>query len=222
MDEGSNRMADETARAAMTTDVVRFLRELFRLVRTDQSDFETAKALGAAAEENPEDALIALQWLTEVRNVVSPSYETDRARRVLTAAISRTPPEPASSKDAVLFEREQELARMPQEQAFAELVSAVPELDLFGSRAKQLADAPASFGISLEANGVNVPPDLLPNTARLVGPGSNHPDPLVKSHVAASIVSNYVVAVITGTTHLALWDESAPMRAGSLTGTLAE
>lgn len=215
-------MADETVRAAATPDFVRFLRELFRVVRSDPNDFEAAKALGATVEADWEDALMALKWLKEVRSVAGPSYETDRARRVLTAAIGRTPPEPASSEDALLFEREQELARMSQEQAFAELVSAVPELDLFGSRAKQLADAPASFGISIESNRVNVPPDLLPNTTRLVGPCSNHPDPLVKSPVAASVVSNYVVAVITGTTHLALWDPTAPMRAGSLTGTLAE
>lgn len=107
---------------------------------------------------------------------------------------------------------------MPQEQAFAKLVAAVPELDAVRARANQLAESPESFGISTQSGRVNVPRELLPSTDRLVGPSSTHPDPLVRSSVAASVVSNYVAALTTRTTHLALWDPNAPLRSGSLTG----
>lgn len=208
------------AHAAVTPDVVRFLRELFSLVRSDLSDFEATEVLGSVIEATPADVPAALEWLKQVGNVASPNYETDRARRVLAAAVDGTPPEPASSKDAQLFERERDLARMPQEHAFAMLLSAVPELSVLLSRAERLAGAPASFGINIGSGRVTIPSGRLPGTAQLVGPCSHHPDPLVRSPIAASVVSNYVVALITHTTHLALWDPGAPMRRGSLTGTL--
>lgn len=195
-----------------------FIEELFDFARSDRSDSEVAKVLSATVEANRPEALVTLEWLRAVCDNTDPAYDTDRAYRALAAAIAGTPPEPISSEHAPLFERERALARMPQEQAFARLVTAVPELDVIRARANQLADSPESFGISTHSNRVNVPPDLLPNTGRLVGPSSSHPDPLVRSRVAASVVSNYVAARTTGTTHLALWDANAPMRSGNLTG----
>jgi hypothetical protein len=192
--------------------------ELFRLVRSDLSDSEAVESLGDAVAADPENARITFDRVDKTCGTVGPSYETDRARRVLQAAIAGTPPEPAPIDHVELFQREHALARMPLEQAFAELASAVPELDAVRSRANELADAPASFGISIELTCVNLPPDVLPDTAQLVGRASNHADPLVRSAVASTVVSNYVVAVVTGTTGLALWDESRPQRGASLTG----
>jgi hypothetical protein len=199
---------------------VTFLTELFDLARSDLSDREVAEALSSTVEANPKEALVALERLRTVCDNTDPAYDTDRAYRVLEALVGRTSPKPAPSEHAPLFERERELAQMPQEQAFAKLVAAVPELDAIRTRANQLADSPESFGIRTQSTLVSVPRDLLPNTNRLVGPSSAHPDPLVRSRVAASVVSNYVAARTTGTTHLALWDANAPMRSGSLTGTL--
>jgi hypothetical protein len=196
----------------------RFVKELIDLVRSELSDAKAAQMLGHKVEADPDAASSALEWLAQVCRVSTPTYETDRAYRLLAAATGHASPEPASCEHAVLFERERDLALMSQEQAFTQLASSVPELEQHRLRAQRLAEAPDSFGINIESRSVSIPPGLLPSTAPLVGPSSDNPDPLIRSHVASSVVSNYVVALMTRTTHLALWHPHAPTLAGSFSG----
>ena len=49
-----------------------------------------------------------------------------------------------------------------------------------------------------------------PTTGGLVGRGSRHPDPLIRSSVAGSVVANCVTAVLSHTTDRALWEHKQP------------
>lgn len=200
--------------------MAKFLGEIHSLCRSEMSDEEAVRALEPALERDPEVARRALAWLERAGSYEGPTFVFDRARRILSAAISHRDPEPASPEYAELFKREHDLARMTQTQAFAEIESIVPGLDEFHARADELAGSPDSSGIRIESGTADIPNDLLPSVAHLVGPFSGHPDPLVRSPVAAAVVSNYPVALITGTAQLALWDPQAPMRPGHFSGSL--
>jgi len=75
-----------------------------------------------------------------------------------------------------------------------------------------MAASPESFGIGQDAegNGLVIPSGVLPAAGRLVGPDSRHPDQLIRSFVAASVVANYVTAVLSHTTDRALWEYDQP------------
>jgi hypothetical protein len=191
---------------------------LFRVVQSELSDEEAANRLREVVASDPMGAKTTLRLVERMCTSSVPNYETDRAHRILVAAIQGTKPEPVRPEHAELFERERELGWMSLEQAFERLNAAVPELDAVRSRAEELAAAPELFGITEEADGLEVPSRLLPDAEGLVGPSSPHPDPLIRSRLARSVVANYVIAVLTDTTDRALWDRSRPGRRASLTG----
>jgi hypothetical protein len=187
--------------------------ELMRVVYSNLTDEEAALRLGEVVRSDRGAAEATLGYVRRIHDI-SRGYETDRACRILVGAIEGTPPEPARPEDADLFERERELGWMPLSQAFEQLASAVPQLEAIRGRAEELAASPESFGIERDTDGDGfvIPAGVLPKTDGLVGPDSGHPDPLIRSSLAASVVGNYVTALLTHTTDRALWsyDQSRP------------
>ena len=78
--------------------------ELMRVVYSHLSDEEGADRLRDVVRSNPSGARATLAYVTRIRDD-SCAYDTDRAYRVLLAAMRDTPPEPVSSGDEALFER---------------------------------------------------------------------------------------------------------------------
>jgi hypothetical protein len=185
--------------------------ELLRVVYSHLTDDEAAVRIGEMVRSDRRAAEATLRYVSRARDS-SGSYDTDRAFRVLVGAMNGTTPVPVRLEDAELFERERELGWMPLSQAFERLRSAVPELEEIRDRAEQLAASPESFGISQDADraGLVIPSGVLPTSGGLVGRGSRHPDPLIRSPVAGSVVANYVAAVLTRTTDRALWEHKQP------------
>jgi len=183
--------------------------ELMRVVYSRLADTDAAARIGGLVRSNPEAAAATLRYVRKTMTS-SRSYETDRACRILEAAIKGTPPEPIRAEDLHLFERQRELGWMPLSQAFEQLCAAVPELAEVGARAEMLAASPTEFGIvhDLDENVIVVPAGVLPTTHGLVGPKSSHPDPLIRSSLAATVAIRYVIAVLSHETDRAAWDRA--------------
>ena len=174
------------------------------MVRSDLGDVEAAQTLEKAVGVDSEAALRTLEWLVAVCSTSGPSYETHRARRVLAAAVSRTPPDPISPEDAPLLERERELARIPQAQALSELISEVPELEIVRLRARIGSCTSVLWnqcrGMPRRHSSRYVAEHHWIGGTSFQASGSGSPIP-----VAGSLVSNYPAALITRTRNLALW-----------------
>jgi hypothetical protein len=115
-------------------------------------------------------------------------YVSDRAYRILVAAINEAAPEPIHPDLASVYEREKHLAFVPLQEAFEELSSSVPALGEIGDRATALGraedgeDAHAGFR------------QIWRHADKLIGPRSRHPDPLVRSPLARMVVVRYLGA----------------------------
>jgi hypothetical protein len=190
--------------------------ELLRAVRSPATDEEAAQQIGDLVRADRPGAKATLKYVVTTRKH-SRTYETDRAYRVLVAAMGGVPPEPARSEDAELFERERELVLMPLTQAFARLVSEVPELDAVRERAEQLARSPEAFWLDPQPDGNRVVvsgrhhSEAMGNANQLVGPRSNQPAGLMRSSLTLQVVSAYVTAILAGPeaarVNRALWDQ---------------
>jgi hypothetical protein len=200
-------------------------RELMRVVYSHLADDEAALGIGELVRSDRRGAEATLRWVRHIRHH-SHTYETDRAYRILVAAMQGTSPEPIRPEDAHLFERERNLGWMPLGEAFDHLAAAVPELDEVRARAQELAADPQSFGITQDDNEIVFPAGVrsgvTADALRLVGPDSRHPDSLIRSPVAATVVANYVTAVLTHTTDRALWDYEKPRLRTRSDGTFFE
>lgn len=181
--------------------------ELMRVVYSHLTDEEAAARLGDVVRSDRPAAEATLTYVSRTCDV-SRGYDTDRAYRILVGAMRGADPEPMRSADAEVFERERELGWMPLSEAFERLRDAVPQLEDLRDRAEQLAGSPESFGIGqdTDGDGLVIPAGVLPTAHGLVGRDCGHPDPLIRSSVAASVVAKYVTAVLTHTTGRALWD----------------
>ncbi len=134
--------------------------------------------------------------------------------------MTEAPPEPVRSEDVGVFDREKELVWMPLDQAFDQLVSAVPELAAVRERAGRLARSPQAFSVerNVGRDRIVVPGQLhseaMGDADKLVGPGSDDRDALVRSSLARQVVSEYVTAILAGPdaalSHQALWDPTRP------------
>jgi hypothetical protein len=194
-------------------------RELLRVVHSRATDEEAARRIGDCIRADQRGARATLKYVFRIRQHTR-TYETDRAYRVLVAAMAGVPPEPVRSVDAALFERERELVLMPLDQAFEQLVSAVPELEAVRNRAEGLARSPDAFSVERQADEDQVVvsgrfhSEAMGNADRLVGPESGHPDALVRSSLARQVVGAYVTAILAGSDAAlatrALWDQDRP------------
>jgi hypothetical protein len=181
--------------------------ELMRVVYSHLTDADAATQMGSVIRANPGSARATLRYVREAMQH-SHGYDTDRAYRILEAAMKGTSPEPVRPEDAVLFQRERELGWLPLSEAFDRLCSAVPELAEIRTRAEELEASPDDFGIvrNVEENVIVAPSGVLPTAHGLVGPDSRHPDPLIRSSLAATVAARYVAAVLGHTTGRAAWE----------------
>jgi hypothetical protein len=152
--------------------------ELMRVVYSHLSDEEAANRLRDVVRSDRSGAKATLGYVTRVRDGSS-AYDTDRAYRILRAAIRNAPPEPVSQETESLFERQRELGWSPLGEAFAHLVDAVPEL-------ADLADA-------LESDPTQS--DWIRRAETLIGPHSPQGDPLLRSSLALTVVARYLQVV---------------------------
>jgi hypothetical protein len=146
-------------------------RKAVNVARSDMKDAQAVERLRGIAAEDSGGAARALEGLSRMRA----EYSTDRAYRLLLAAVDgvRVPLPPSELRE--LFDREEELGRLPIERAIAALVALEPRL---GRTPREGAPAIDRSQL-LQLKGV-------------IGPGSDNPDPLVRSNLALSVVSHYL------------------------------
>ena len=148
---------------------------LIRAVYSPMSDQGAATSIQTVVQSDPSAARATLAYVARIRRN-SLQYDTDRALRVLQAAISATPPTPISPDHAALFERERCLGWSPLGAAFHQLATAVPEL-------ADIAQAVIEPG-----NGAGTDLD------EFIGPRSSQSDPLLRSSLVATVVQRYLRA----------------------------
>lgn len=155
------------------------------------SEDEAVEQLRPLVDRESMAARATLSYVAEVR-AASPEYITDRAYRIITAAIENRSPAPVRPEDAEIFERQRGLGWQPLEDAFEQLAISVPEL-------REIArDASRRVGKDKGKEQRGNIADLQRRVRRLVGPRSGHSDPLVRSDLARSIAIRYVNAVAGG------------------------
>jgi hypothetical protein len=152
--------------------------ELMRTVYSHLSDEEAADRLRDVVRSDRLGARATLAYVTRIRDG-SCEYETDRAYRVLRAAVSEAPPEPVSSGNEALFERQRELGWSPLGQAFDQLADAVPEL----AEVAQTVESEPSTS------------DWIRRVEKVIGPRSPQTDPLLGSQLAVTVVARYLRVV---------------------------
>ena len=102
-------------------------RPLLRVVHSQLNDEEAVRRIRPDVEANYGAARATLDHVREADEFGS-GYITDRAIRILEAAMNGTPPAPISAEHRGLFERERELGWMSLEDAFSEIAGQVPGL----------------------------------------------------------------------------------------------
>jgi hypothetical protein len=155
--------------------------ELLRAVHSRLSDEDAADRLRLVVRGDPRAAKATLTYVAEARDHFG-GYVGDRAYRVLIAAINDSSVAPIADRLAALFERERALGWTPLESAFNQLAGAVPDLAEIADRCRQGRGSDRSRAAARRA-------------VELVGWRSSHPDPLVRSSLAATVVANYLAAV---------------------------
>jgi hypothetical protein len=152
-----------------------------RVVYSRMDEQEAVDRMRDVVRSNPRGARATLRYVARIRNHYH-GYETDRAYRVLDAAIRGIGPEAVRPDDAELFERERSLGWRPLEKAFGQLVAEVPEL--------------AHVVEIVESD----PPthDWMMRVDHLIGPASSQGDPLLRSPLASKVVATYLRALRDG------------------------
>jgi hypothetical protein len=171
--------------------------ELMRAVYSHLSDEEAADRLRGVVRSDPPGARATLAYVTRIRDG-SCEYETDRAYRVLRAAMSGASPEPVSPGKAELFERQRELGWSSLDEAFDQLADAVPEL----AEVAQTVDSEPSAS------------DWIKLVENVIGPRSPRDDPLLRSSLALTVAARYLGVISRGSDHERLrrpvWSSGAP------------
>jgi hypothetical protein len=173
------RKAAETlgSKAGNAGDARAVTRRVVSVACSEMGDEQALGRLRGFVEDDSRVARVAAEQLLSSRD----EYATDRAYRLLVAAIDGTPVGDPPDALKELFDRESELGRVPVERAFAILTELEPRLK------DAWADDYAPDGRSVPAI------DLARRSVKgLLGPGSENPDPLVRSNLALSVASHYV------------------------------
>ncbi len=176
------------------------VRAALSLGHSELSDEEARTQLRSDVLVQTRGARAALKSLSTSRD----EYEGDRAYRLLEAAIADVPVRPIDSEVKELFEREAELGHLSVSQAISRLEELEPALT-------KLLAKPSGQSLS-----------------RFLGPGAQHPDPLVRSHLALSIAHHFL-SILSGSKEFGDLSTSyfrAPrrlvVRTGSIHGGLPE
>jgi hypothetical protein len=114
-------------------------------------------------------------------------FVTDRAFRLLDAVLREAPVQAISPEYRDTFLREEELGRINVTSAFERLVAIEP----------RLGECAGALLQTLLPNQENDKFSFGEQLSTLVGPGAQHPDPLVRSQLALSIAS-YYIAIVEG------------------------
>lgn len=154
---------------------------LMKDVYSELDDCAAAESLRDTVKAHPHAAEATLRYVTRTRRRY-PGYITDRARRILVAAMQGRAPAAVDASCAELYRRERELGEMALAEAFDEICRAVPELrSLVYELAHATQRRDGSAMRSLEAR-----------VRRCVGPDARHPDALVRSPLARQVVARYL------------------------------
>lgn len=127
-------------------------------------------------------------------------YIHDRSYRLLSAIAASTAVAPAPPERAALFAQEEEIGRMPMEQAFQRLAEIEPGLVDLKIRAETLEKNDYSKGCGL-------PKHIKQSLHRLVGGGARSDNDLLHTTLATSIVHQYL-EILAGNTRFGTPDIS--------------
>jgi hypothetical protein len=158
------------------------------VIHSQLTDIEAVERMRPIVLDSPKAAKAARAHVTEARN--NGGYIADRGYRVLTAAIAGTPPAPIAPQNVELFERERELGLTPLEDAFEQLAAIVPELRELKEHATARAELPRDSERELPIDRT-----FTNEVIGLADLCSKHPDPLVRSALAAGIVLRYIAVL---------------------------
>jgi hypothetical protein len=138
------------------------------------SDEEARVRVAPVVKAKPSGAREALEFLADRRD----EYLTDRAYRLIVAAMNGQSVINVDIDKQDLFSREAVLGRLPINDAFAHITELSPDLDYL--REKVESD-PATYG-----------PVMLKDIAEIVGPRAKRTDSLVRSRVAIGVTIEYL------------------------------
>jgi hypothetical protein len=179
----------------------------FQLASTEEDDDRALASLRYEIQRQPGSA--AQKARERVARQVW-CYETDRASRLIDAAIDGTALRAVDAKWVDLFAQEARLGRMPLCDAFPEIISSVPEIGRVTTRfEKSLFDIRTST--KEDDEGFLSRQKLLMKAqrevAQIIGPKSRHLDPLLRSYIPRNIVYRWL-RVLCGDPPLPSRDES--------------
>jgi hypothetical protein len=130
-------------------------------------------------------------------------FVDDRAFRLLDAIRRKGAVEAVAVENEALFSREKDLGHASVARAFAQLSEMEPRLlEVARSAQRQLAAGTTSPKATTRRKCVSSA-----GLRALVGPGAHHPDPLMRTELAMSIVSQYV-AILNGKLPCEMMSES--------------
>jgi hypothetical protein len=159
------------------------------LVRTDCTDEEIRDVIIDAAHGETSAMEGALAQVESMR-CGPQTYVTDRALRVFDAAARGTPVAPVDPASAELFKRERRLENLPLEAAVAELCELSPALKGYCENVRRQGDG------QYEKTGLRqliaIERGMEREIERLVGPGSDVREPLVKSPIAGGVARTWI------------------------------
>jgi hypothetical protein len=156
--------------------------------RVEESDERALAAITDEVRRHPDAA-------REARERLAPHifcYEADRAVRLIDAAVHGSPVQPIRPDHAELFEQEARLGRMPLRDAFAEVVSRETELEhirqrLEESHAALMSSSDERTEHASSHDAFVILRDAQREVDRIIGPLSQHPDPLLRSYIPRNI-----------------------------------
>jgi hypothetical protein len=172
-------------------DWLRLKRLVYRQAMVEESDEQALTAIVGEVRRHPKAAREARELLASSISC----YDADRAVRLIDAAIDGLPIKPVRPEYAELFEQEARLGRMPLREAFAEVASRVPRIERIGKRfeesnatAVELVDERSERSPS----DVTLLRDAQHEVDQIIGPQSQHPDPLLRSYLSRNIAYSWL------------------------------
>jgi hypothetical protein len=178
--EASPAVQEQMARSERTMPVTRAARK----EAYSSLDDESAKArLCERLEAEPE---VVEEALTHFRQ--RDDYIEDRTYRLLAAAAADTTVAPIPPERAELFAQEEEIGRMPMEQAFARLAEIEPGLLDLKSQVSQVEAVEKNS----DRRDCGLPKQIKEPLHRLVGGGARSDNDLLHTTLATSIVHQYL------------------------------
>ena len=145
-----------------------------RVARSDLDDAQAQVALEREIRGHEAGVDRAAAMLGANRS----EFVTDRAFRLLEAVLRHAPVEMIGDERRELFSREENLGRAEIGVAFQSLADIEPQLD--------------QWRRSGHTDGTVPPVDRV---SVIVGPRSRHPDALIRSQLALSVVSHYIACI---------------------------